>query len=158
MTLNFLNGKKVRMVLFSARTIIFLMYPLGVIYSKNQLAFRKIKTLLLLQTLTTRLNRSETPLEDDTIALLRTEKNSEREIIRNLNFDPLPGTRKEAEQLKNILEEEENILYKNWLVPKPEKNLFHQIAKPPHILHFATHGFFVNNREKLDGKRGRSAF
>ena len=39
-----------------------------------------------------------------------------------------------------------------------EKNIFHQIAKPPHILHFATHGFFVNNREKLDGKKGQIRF
>ena len=44
---------------FSARTIIFLMYLPGVIYWKNQLAYRKIKTHLSLQTLTTRLNRSE---------------------------------------------------------------------------------------------------
>ena len=125
---------------------------------KESISMSKNKNALIIADPDYSTEQERTPSEIDIFALLRTEKNSLQEIVRNLNFDPLPGTRKEAEKLQKILEEEKYSVQKLVGPEATEKNLFHQITKPPHILHFATHGFFVNNREKLDGKKGQIRF
>jgi CHAT domain-containing protein/Tfp pilus assembly protein PilF len=66
-------------------------------------------------------------------------------IIKSLfrmRFAPLPGTKEEAEAIESILKENSLTNYQE--ENASEMNLMD--IKEPHILHIATHGFFINEK------------
>lgn len=78
------------------------------------------------------------------------------DIFRNLNrhskdfflqkAKPLPGTRREAEGISNLLNDEEvHLFFGKEALEEVIKRL-----KPPHRLHIATHGFFFEEEDKTD--------
>lgn len=66
-------------------------------------------------------------------------------IVRSLfrmRFNPLPGTRAEAKAIETIFGKDHVREYKE--INATESNLFR--VKRPEILHIATHGFFINDK------------
>ena len=89
--------------------------------------------------------------ESLTIALMDTDRNA----MRNLGFSPLPGTKKEAEELSLISDSNGYSVNSFSKLNASEKNL--RAIKSPTILHLATHGFFISSEEEKKSKN-RLAF
>jgi len=69
-------------------------------------------------------------------------------LLRDLTFTPLPGTLKEAEVL-NKIGKKFGIPLKEYI--KVKANVYNLLrVKSPSILHIATHGFFVNDKDILN--------
>ena len=84
--------------------------------------------------------------ESLTIALMDTDRNA----MRNLGFSPLPGTKKEAEELSLISDSNGYSVNSFSKLNASEKNL--RAIKSPTILHLATHGFFISSEEEKKSK------
>jgi CHAT domain-containing protein len=70
--------------------------------------------------------------------------------MRNLGFSPLPGTKKEAEELSLISDSNGYSVNSFSKLNASEKNL--RAIKSPTILHLATHGFFISSEEEKKSK------
>lgn len=101
--------------------------------------------------------KSEPPPEQS-LALSKAASGADLEVIRNLKFAPLPGTQKEAERLHPLLEKNGFSVTQLIGEKATESNLYLASENTPHILHLATHGFFVGNRKKLGDNLGQSRF
>ncbi len=68
--------------------------------------------------------------------------------LRGLNFDPLPGAKKEGEVIKEVSDNRARSTTIYTLQSAEELQL-RGFSNPPEVLHLATHGFFLKEDERL---------
>ncbi|MEZ7974332.1 MAG: CHAT domain-containing protein [SAR324 cluster bacterium] len=74
--------------------------------------------------------------------------------LRGLNFDPLPGAEKEGEVIKEVADTKDSSsdisrISKIYSQRVAEEKLLRNMSSAPEVLHIATHGFFLEEDEKL---------
>jgi CHAT domain-containing protein/Tfp pilus assembly protein PilF len=91
------------------------------------------------------------PVAGSTIASSSDNRRSADISRGSMNFSPLPGTAAEAQALKAVLHlRDEQVLTRRTATEAALKQV-----KSPRILHLATHGFFLPDREVSRRARGR---
>ncbi len=69
----------------------------------------------------------------------------DRSMLTRMRFEPLPGTRKEVEAIRELLKQQGHTV-ETWLGAEASEPRLKTVNKPA-ILHLATHGFFLPDTE-----------
>lgn len=118
----------------------------------------KIKNALLLSNPTYHQKESDGYHTNKDFARIDSLANNDVNLIRSLSFDPLPGTETEVTELTTILKEYGFDVEQISKSEATEEKLKSECNESPKIIHLATHGFFVGNRNKLQGDLGQIRF